>query len=143
MIRRPEKKQYLPRLVGRRFVSTRMRWTISLTVYRKIGCDLLRSLRRRMACLREYRLQMCRPEKMVRAVRQDRTQTDEDGHRTTSVRMVYVQADSPASTPRLPGRCQLHGVFSRSSTRPSDLHGMQPVSDPTVNSSSMTDFACL
>ena len=49
---------------------------------------------------------------------------------TTSVRLVCVQAD-------------VHGVHSYSSTRPSDLHGMQPVSDPTVNSSSMTDFACL
>jgi len=43
--------------------------------------------------------------------------------------------------PRLPGRRQLHGVLSHSSTRPSDLHGMQPVSDPAVNSSSMKDFA--
>ena len=46
-------------------------------------------------------------------------------------------------TPRLPGHPQLHGVLSHSSTRPSDLHGMQPVSDPAVNSSSMTDGACL
>jgi len=66
---------------------------------------------------------------VLRAVRQDRSQTDQDGHRTTSVRMVCVQADGPAPTPRLPGRRQLHGVLSRSSTRPSDLHGMQPVSD--------------
>jgi len=51
--------------------------------------------------------------------------------------------DGPASTPRLPGRRQLHGVLSHSSTRPSDLRGMQPVSDPAVNSSSMIDFACL
>jgi len=36
-------------------------------------------------------------------------------------------------TPRLPGHPQLHGVLSHSSTRPSDLHGMQPVSDPAVN----------
>ena len=49
---------------------------------------------------------------------------------TTSVRLVCIQAD-------------VHGVHSHSSTRPSDLHGMQPVSDPAVNSSSMTDVACL
>ena len=72
----------------------------------------------------------------------DRTQTDEDGHRTTSVRLVYVQADSPASTPRLPGRHQLHGVLSRSSTRPSDLHGMQHVSDPAVNKRCMFVTLC-
>jgi len=34
-------------------------------------------------------------------------------------------------------------AFSHSSTRPSGLHGMQPVSDPAVNCSSMTDVACL
>jgi len=133
VITRREKKQYLHRLVGRRFVSTWVRWIISLQFIARSGCGLLRSLRRRMARLREYRLQMRRHEKMVRAVRQYRTQTDQDGHRTTSVRMVYVEADGPASTPRLPGRCQTTRVFSHSSTRPSDLHGMQPVSDPAVN----------
>ena len=106
-------------------------------------CGLLHSLRWRMARLRDYRLQVRRLVKVVRAVRQDRSHTDQDGHRTTSVRMVCVQADGPASTPRLPGRCQLHGVLSQSSTRPSDLHGMQPISEPAVNSSSMTDVACL
>jgi len=64
-----------------------------------------------MTRLREYRLQVRRLEKMVRAVRQDRTQTDQDGHRTTSVRMVCVQAEGPASTSRLPGRRQLPGVL--------------------------------
>jgi len=43
------------------------------------------------------------------------------------------ERDGPASTPRPPGRRQLHGVLSHSSARPSDLHGMQPVSDPAVN----------
>jgi len=43
---------------------------------------------------------------------------------TTSVPMVCLQADGPAATLRLPGRRQLHGVLSHSSTRPSDLHGM-------------------
>jgi len=92
-----------------------------------------------MARLRDYRLQVRRLEKVVRAVRQGRSQTDQDGHRTTSVRMVGVQADGRASTTRLPGRRQLHTVISHSSTRPSGLHGMQPVSDPAVNSSTMTD----
>ena len=133
------KEAYLHRLVGRLFVSTWMRWTISLTVYRNIGCGLRCSLHWRMARLREYRLQMRRLEKMLLAVWQDRTQNDQDGHRTTSVRLVCVQA----ATWRLPGRCQLHGVLSHSSTRPSDLHVMQPVSDPALNSSSMTDVACL
>jgi len=67
----------------------------------------------------------------------------EDGHRTTSVRMICVQADGPVATSRLPGRRQLHGMLSHSSTRPNDLHGTHPVSDPAVNSSSITDFACL
>ena len=58
---------------------------------------------------------------------------------TTSLPMVCVQADAPAATARLPGRRQVHGVLSHSSTRPSELHGMQPVSDPAANSSSMTD----
>ena len=56
---------------------------------------------------------------------------------------VCVQADGPVATPRLPGRRQLHGVLSHSSTRLNGLHGMQPVSDAAANSSSMTDFACL
>jgi len=44
-----------------------------------------------MTRLREYRPQVRRLENMVRDVRQDRTQTDQDGHRTTSVRTVCVK----------------------------------------------------
>jgi len=41
--------------------------------------------------------------------------------------------------PRLPGRRQLHGVLSHSSTRLSDLYGMQPVSDPAVKCEQFVD----
>jgi len=51
-----------------------------------------------MARLREYQLQMRRPEKMVRAVWQDRTQTDQDRHRTTFMfkqTVQHLQRDYP------------------------------------------------
>jgi len=46
---------------------------------------------------------------------------------------VSCERDASASTLRQPGRRQPHGPLTHSSTRPSDLQGMQPVSDPATN----------
>ena len=76
---------------------------------------------------------MCRHAEVIRAVREDRTQTDEDGHRITPVLMGDVQAGSRMSPSRLPGRRELHTVLAHSSARLRGMPRMQPIPDPDVN----------
>ena len=73
-----------------------------------------------MSC---YCLSTTMDEEMQRAVADLSAITGREEIENNTRYQVSCERDGPAFTPRLPGRRQLHGVLSHSSTRPSDLHG--------------------
>jgi len=71
---------------------------------------------------------VCHPQKMVRAVRGDRSQAVEDGYRFAFARMAETETDHRVPSPRLSRRCQLHTVFPHSSAAFRGMRRMQSIS---------------